>query len=151
MDIDELHDYCLALEGTIEKTSFVKVARRYDSILVFYVCGHMYCMLDMNDFSDVTVKLTPEEIDSHRLTYASVGKPVNLSERHWLQLDFGGDLLDAEIYTSSVAATTLSKLNIRRRRKCDRGQRPPAFERSALASMSTIFCAPRFWRPHWKL
>lgn len=97
MNIEELRDFCLSMDGVGEKTPFGKFARRYDSILVFYVCGHMYCMLDMDDFMSVTVKLTPDEIEELRINRSSVGNPVNLSPRHWLQLNLNGDLSDSEI------------------------------------------------------
>lgn len=72
-------------------------AWRYDSILVFYVCDRMFCLTDMDDFMSVTVKLTPDEIEELRMTRSSVGNPVNLSPRHWLQLNLNGDLSDPEI------------------------------------------------------
>lgn len=98
MNIEELREFCLSMEGVGEKTPFGKFARRYDSILVFYVCDRMFCMTDMDDFTSVTVKLTPDEIEELRMARSSVSNPVNLSQRHWLQLDFGGDLSDSEIF-----------------------------------------------------
>ena len=77
MNIEELRDFCLSMDGVGEKTPFGKFARRYDSILVF--------------------KLTPDEIEELRMTRSSVGNPVNLSPRHWLQLNLNGDLPDSEI------------------------------------------------------
>lgn len=99
MDILELREYCLSMEGVTEKTPFGKFASRYDSILVFYILDHMFCLVDMDDFRSVTVKSTPEVIDEMKTCRSSVGKPVNLSERHWMQLDLNGDISDREIYT----------------------------------------------------
>ena len=76
MNIEELRDFCLSMEGVAEKTPFGKFARRYDSILVFYVCDRMFCLTDMDDFTSVTVKLTPDEIEELRITRSSVGNPV---------------------------------------------------------------------------
>ena len=97
MDIEEFREYCLSLGDVAEKTPFGKFARRYDSILVFYVLDHMFCLIDMDNFSFVNVKSTPEEIDDLKLTYSAVAKPINLSERHWIQLDFNGDIPDDKI------------------------------------------------------
>ena len=36
MNIEELREYCLSMEGVTEKTPFGKFARRFDSVLVFY-------------------------------------------------------------------------------------------------------------------
>ena len=97
MNIEEFREYCLSLGDVTEKTPFGKVARRFDSILVFYVLGPMFCLIDMDYFNSVNVKSTPEEIDELKLTYSSVSKPVNLSERYWIQLDFNGDIPDDKI------------------------------------------------------
>lgn len=51
MNIEELRDYCLSMECVTEKTPFGKFARRFDSPLVFYVLGHMFCTADMGDFT----------------------------------------------------------------------------------------------------
>lgn len=99
MDILELREYCLSMEGVTEKTPFGKFASRYDSILVFYILDHLFCLVDMDDFRSVTVKLKPDKIDELKTCRASVSKPVNLSERHWIQIDLNGDISDREIYT----------------------------------------------------
>lgn len=46
MNIEELRDFCLSLGDVTEKTPFGKFARRFDSVLAFYVCGHIFCMTD---------------------------------------------------------------------------------------------------------
>ncbi len=99
MNIEDFRDYCLSLDNdVIEKTPFGKFAARYDSILVFYTVGHMFCVVDIDNFNSVNVKAAPDEIDRIKLAYSSVSKPLNLSERHWIQLDFNGDIPDSEIY-----------------------------------------------------
>ena len=50
MNIEDFRNYCLSMEGVTEKTPFGKFARRYDSILVFYILDHMFCFADMDDF-----------------------------------------------------------------------------------------------------
>lgn len=98
MNIEEFRDYCLSMEGVTEKTPFGKFARRYDSILVFYVIDHMFCLVDIDDFSSVTVKSTPDEIEEIRMNHFSVSSPLNQSLRHWIQLNLDGDIHDFEIY-----------------------------------------------------
>lgn len=97
MNIEEFRDYCLSFEGVTEKTPFGKFARRYDSILVFYILDHMFCFVDMDDFSYVTVKSTPGEVEETRLRYSAVSDPLNQSLRHWMQLNFNGDIPVSEI------------------------------------------------------
>lgn len=99
MNIEELREYSLSLGGVTEKTPFGKFARRYESILVFYVLDHMFCFVDMDDFTSVTVKSTPDEIEDIRMTHSSVSDPMNKSLRQWIQLNLGGDLSDSEIYS----------------------------------------------------
>ena len=97
MDLIEFREYCLSLGGVEEKTPFGRFARRYDSILAFYVEGHMFCFTDIEDFSYVNVRSVPETIDSLKERYDSVNRPINRSLRYWIQLDFGGDVPDGEI------------------------------------------------------
>lgn len=98
MNIEELREYCISLEGVTEKTPFGNFARRFDSILVFYVLDHMFCLTDMDDFTSVTVKATPEEIEAVRQTHVSVGSHRNMSKQHWIQLYLNGDIPDRMIY-----------------------------------------------------
>lgn len=99
MNIEEFREYCLAMEGVTEKTPFGKFARRYESILVFYVLDHMFCFADMDDFTSVTVKSTPDEIKEIRMNYSSVDNPLNQSLRYWIQLNLDGDIPDDVIYS----------------------------------------------------
>lgn len=97
MNIEELRDYCLSMEGVTEKTPFGKFARRFDSVLVFYILDHMFCLTDMDDFTSVTVKAEPEVIEELKMTRSSVCSHRNMSERHWIQLNLNGDVSDREL------------------------------------------------------
>ena len=97
MDLIEFREFCLSLGGVAEKTPFGKFARRYDSILAFYVADHMFCFTDIEDFTYVNVRSTPGTIDCLKERYDSVSRPINRSLRYWIQLDFGGDVPDGEI------------------------------------------------------
>lgn len=97
MNIEDFRDYCLSMEGVTEKTPFGKFARRFESILVFYVFGHMFCFVDIDDFTSVTLKSTPEEIAEMRVGHVSVGSPINMSPRHWMRIDLDGDVPDSMI------------------------------------------------------
>lgn len=82
MNIEDLREYCLSLENVTEKTPFGKFARRFDSVLVFYILDHMFCMTDMDDFTSVTVKAALEVIEELKMTRTSVSCHRNMSERH---------------------------------------------------------------------
>lgn len=113
MDIEEFRKYCLSLGDVSEKMPFGKFAARYDSILAFYVYGHMFCFIDIDNFTFVNVKSTSDEIEYIKERHVSVGNPINQSLKHWLQLNFDGDIPDTSIYTwVSNAPLRLSGINI---------------------------------------
>ncbi|MDE6339360.1 MAG: MmcQ/YjbR family DNA-binding protein [Muribaculaceae bacterium] len=97
MDIFEFREYCLSLGEVTEKTPFGKFAKRYDSILVFYVLDHMFCFVDMDNFTFVNIRSTPEEIEKIRDEYTSVSNPINQSLKYWIQLNFHGDISSDKI------------------------------------------------------
>lgn len=97
MEIERFREYCLSFEGVTEKTPFGKFAARFDSVLVFYVCDHMFCMVDIDDFHYVVVKNTPEKIAQLHESSNSVVCQRNMSAKYWIQLYFGGDIPDSEI------------------------------------------------------
>ena len=98
MDIEEFRDFCLSMDGVTEKTPFGKFANMFESILLFYILDHMFCIIDINDFSFVNIKSTPEEIKEIQMSHASTGNPTNRSLKHWIRLDFNGDIPDLKIY-----------------------------------------------------
>lgn len=97
MNIEEFREYCLSFEGVTEKTPFGKFAPKFDSILVFYVCDHMFCMTDMDDFHYAVIKNTPEKIAELHETRNSCERQRNMSAKYWIQLNFGGDISNSEI------------------------------------------------------
>jgi len=97
MNIEEFREYCISFDGVTEKTPFGKFAARFDSVLVFYVCGHMFCMVDLDDFHYVVVKNTPERIAELHDTRCSCQSQRNMSAKYWIQLNFGGDIAESEI------------------------------------------------------
>lgn len=99
MNIEELRDYCLSMEGVMEKTPFGKFAPRYDSLLVFYVLGHMFCMADMEDFTSVSFRSTDEEIASITEHYSAITTPVNKALKFWLRVNLNEDMPDSMIYS----------------------------------------------------
>lgn len=99
MNIEEFRDFCLSMEGVTEKTPFGKFARRYDSLLVFYVLDHMFCMADMDDFTSVSFRSTSEEIVKITERYSAVTTPVNKTMKFWLRVNLNEDMPDSAIYS----------------------------------------------------
>lgn len=117
MNIEDFREYCLSMDGVTEKTPFGKFARHYDSILVFYVLDHMFCFVDMDDFTYVTVKSTPDEIEEIRMNHSSVSNPLNQSLKHWIQHDVYGDITDSQIYDFVSRAYDIVKAKYTRKNK----------------------------------
>lgn len=86
------------MEGMTEKTPFGKFARRYDSLLVFYVLDHMFCMADMDDFTSVSFRCTDEEIAKITERYSAVTTPVNKAMKFWLRVNLNEDMPDSVVY-----------------------------------------------------
>ena len=97
MNIEELRQFCLSLAGVEEKTPFGKFAKKYESILVFYVKGHMFCMTDIDNCTYVGLRTSPEKYTYLLEKYTSAERPFNPAMRYWLQINFGGDCPDSDI------------------------------------------------------
>ena len=71
MNIEDFRDYCPSMDGVTEKTpsaSFCPSLRLY---IAFYVLDHMFCFVNMDDFTSVTVKSLPDEVDEIRMNHLS--------------------------------------------------------------------------------
>lgn len=99
MNIEDFREHCLSMHGVTEKTPFGKFARRYESILVFYVLDHMFCLVDIDDFSFVEFISTPEEIEEMRLNHFSVEPPMNKVMHDWVRVNFSDNLTSGEIFS----------------------------------------------------
>ena len=87
LNVEDLRDYCLSLgEDVEEKMPFGKF-NGASEVLVFYVCGHMFCYYDLTRFTVVSVKCQPERIDELRAQESGVTAPYNMSPIHWIGLD----------------------------------------------------------------
>lgn len=109
MNIEEFREYCLSLGEVTEKMPFGKFARRFDSLLVFYVLDHMFCFIDIDDFTYVNVKSSPEEIARMKSLYTSLGMPGNSALKYWLRLDLDGDIPETVICETVAMAYNLVK------------------------------------------
>lgn len=96
MNVEQLREYCLSLGEVEEKIPFGKFARRYDSTLVFYVMGHMFCMFDLDDFTWVAMRSTEDEMEEIALNHTAV-LPGRKNMRLWLRIALGGDIPDSMI------------------------------------------------------
>ena len=104
MNIEEFREYCLSLPDTTEATPFEKFSRGKFTILgrlvltiVFYVGGHTFCYLNVDDFSNITIKCNPEEMAELKEHYQSVSESFNGDKRYWISVQPNMDLPDNEL------------------------------------------------------
>jgi len=97
MDLIEFREYCLSLGEVTEKIPFGKFAKRYESILVFYVLGHMFCLTDIDNFTFIEAKADNDEIDRLTSGRVAIGKPINSTMKGWIHADLNEDTSETEI------------------------------------------------------
>ena len=94
MNVEEFREYCLSLPDVTEATPFEKFSRGRFTILVFYINRHMFCYLNIDDFSNITIKCDPDEMAELKEHYMSVGEPLNGDKRYWISIQPNMDLPD---------------------------------------------------------
>ena len=94
MNIEQLREYCLSLPGVTEATPFEKFSRDKFTILVFYVGCPMFCYVNIDDFSAITLKGEPEAIADLKERYRAINDPYNGNKRHWMSVDVNSDVSD---------------------------------------------------------
>ena len=86
-DIETYRDFCLSLGAdVVEKMPFAAFPHG-ESVLVFYVHGHMFSFFDCDNYGIVTLKCQPDRIEELKARYDCIGKPSNLSPKHWIGID----------------------------------------------------------------
>lgn len=84
IDVEQLREYCLSLGDDIEeKMPFAKF-HAASAVLVFYVCGHMFCYFDIEQLDIVTVKCQPDRIAELRARHEWITAPYNSNPVHWI-------------------------------------------------------------------
>lgn len=87
MDVIAYREYCLSLGDDVEERfPFVKF-KNGDTVLVFYVNGHMFSFFDIEEYSVVSLKCPPEIIDELKARHDCIGNPFNESPRHWIGIN----------------------------------------------------------------
>ena len=97
MNIEEFREYCLSLPGVTEATPFETFSRGQFTILVFYVSGHMFCTITIDDFRAITTKSDPAEMAELKERYQAIREPFNGDKRYWISVQLGQDVTDDEI------------------------------------------------------
>ena len=88
MDIEEFRKYCLFVRWRFRKDAIWQICSK----IWFNPC--LLCLrthvlfIDIDNFTFVNVKSTPDEIEDIKERHVSIGTPINQSLKHWLQLNF---------------------------------------------------------------
>lgn len=107
MNVEQFRDFCLSLPLVTEATPFEKFSRGKFTILVFYVAGHMFCYFNIDDFTSVTIKGEPSEIERLKAEYDAIGAPYNGNKKHWMSVTLNSDVDDDKLKTLVSASHTL--------------------------------------------
>ena len=91
MDIEAFRAFCLSFPDTHEGMPFQGFFKNSRSILVFYVGKKMFCFFDIDKFDYCTLKCDPEIIEELR-EHEGIQEPFNLSSKHWINVDLGGNV-----------------------------------------------------------
>lgn len=87
MNIEDYREFCLSLGGDVEEKLPFTAFHYASGVLAFYVHGHMFAFFDCDHFGIITLKCQSERIDELRAEHESIGKPFNLSAKHWIGID----------------------------------------------------------------
>ena len=87
MNIEDYRDYCLSLGEDVEEKLPFAAFPHGDGVLVFYVRGHMFSFFDCDDYRVVSLKCQPSRIGELCAQYDCIGKPFNMSHKHWIGVD----------------------------------------------------------------
>lgn len=88
MNIEELREYCLSLNGVSEDFPFD------ETTLVFKVSGKMFCLTDLEDEFAVALKNNPEKNFELREEYPAVKPAYHMNKQHWNSIKVDGSMSD---------------------------------------------------------
>ena len=87
MNIEDYREYCLSLGTDVEEKLPFTAFKYAGGVLALYVHGHMFSFFDCDHFAVITLKCQPKRIDELKAQYSCIGKPHNLSPKHWIGVD----------------------------------------------------------------
>jgi len=103
MNVESLRDFCLTLGNDVEERMPFGKFKAAQSVLAFYVHGHIFCFFDIDHFEVVTVKCQSERIPDLTERYDGIVEPYNMSPKHWIGIipELTGDQLMRECVENS--------------------------------------------------
>ena len=91
MNIEQLHEYCLAKKGAVEDYPFDEVT------LCFKVAGKIFAITSLNIPLSINLKCDPELAADLRERYDDVQPGYHMNKKHWNTVITDGRIPDREI------------------------------------------------------
>ena len=99
MDIEQVREFCLSLQGTTESFPFD------ESTLVFKVMNKMYC-LESLDSRSINLKAEPEDVIKLIEEYSAIIPGYHMNKKHWVTVrleEFSDNELLKQLITDSYS------------------------------------------------
>lgn len=87
--------------------------------ILYKLCGKMFAVLTLRGDLYVVIKAPPFVVDALRAQYCSVGKRTHLDPRHWIAIDFEGDMPADEMAELARGSYALVRAALPRRQQAD--------------------------------
>ena len=88
MNIESFRSYCLAKKGVTEEFPFG------DDTPVYKVAGKMFALTDLETFSSVNLKVSPEIGVELREKFPAVEPGYHMNKKHWITVQNDGSIPD---------------------------------------------------------
>lgn len=89
MDIEQVRDYCLSLPSATERCPFGP------DTLAMEIGGRMFCLMTLDgEWDFYNLKAEPEYGIELRERYSGIRPGYHMNKRHWISVDFRGDVPD---------------------------------------------------------
>jgi len=110
MDIEKVREVAMSLPYVSERLPFGP------DTLSFEICGKMFCLLLLSEVPTFyNLKADPEYAETLRDAYSSVRPGYHMNKKHWISVDFDGDVPDSLQMSLITHAYTLVRDALPRR------------------------------------
>lgn len=109
MNIEDLRNYCLSLDGVTERMPFEVFFRNRETLLAFYgPKNHIFCLIDIDKNDVCTVRNTPEKITELKEKFMAITNPYNFNPNVWIGIKFNLDMSDSLIKELVMESYTIT-------------------------------------------
>lgn len=91
MNVEAYRSYCLAKKGVTQEFPFD------ETTMVFKVMGKMFALADIDDFTQINLKVDPEEGAELREQYPFVQPAYHMNKKHWITVVLGAGASDKQV------------------------------------------------------